>query len=181
MRWMPHIRTNKKPALVQVMACCRQSTSHYLSQCWSSSMSPYGVIGPQWYVDPYGMLIHNTRVLDYDWFKSYLNQMLINLIRPRYPKELDSRYGIYVVDPSWHSQFYWTYSELASHSTPVKGEFGVVLFGFNLWHMSHPCFFCAMNNIPLSLYCTVLYRDRLYFSREYDHRPSVSFMHVTRK
>ena len=27
---------------------CRQATSHYLSQCWPSSMSPYGVTMPQW-------------------------------------------------------------------------------------------------------------------------------------
>ena len=30
--------------LVQVMAWCRQATSHYLSQCWPRSMSKYGVI-----------------------------------------------------------------------------------------------------------------------------------------
>ena len=30
-----------KSTLVQVMAWCHQATSHYLNQCWSSSMSPY--------------------------------------------------------------------------------------------------------------------------------------------
>ena len=30
------------------MAWCRQATSHYLSQCWPRSMSPYGVIRPKW-------------------------------------------------------------------------------------------------------------------------------------
>ena len=34
--------------LVQVMAWCCQATSHYLSQCWPSSVSPYGVTRPQW-------------------------------------------------------------------------------------------------------------------------------------
>ena len=29
--------------LAQVMAWCRQATSHYLSQCWPRSISPYGV------------------------------------------------------------------------------------------------------------------------------------------
>ena len=29
--------------LFQVMAWCRQATSHYLSQCWPRSLSPYGV------------------------------------------------------------------------------------------------------------------------------------------
>ena len=33
---------------VQVMAWCREATSHYLSQCWPISMSPYGITRPQW-------------------------------------------------------------------------------------------------------------------------------------
>ena len=37
-----------KSTLVQVMAWCHQATSHYLSQCWLRSMSPYGIAGPQW-------------------------------------------------------------------------------------------------------------------------------------
>ena len=34
--------------LVQVMAWCSQETSHYLSQCWPSSMLPYNIIRPHW-------------------------------------------------------------------------------------------------------------------------------------
>ena len=30
------------------MAWCRQAASHYLSQCWPRSMSPYGVTRSQW-------------------------------------------------------------------------------------------------------------------------------------
>ena len=30
------------------MGWCRQATSHYLSQCWLSCLSPYGVVRPQW-------------------------------------------------------------------------------------------------------------------------------------
>ena len=48
LRWMPWDLTDDKSTLVQVMAWCRQATSHYLSQCWPSSMSPYGVTRPQW-------------------------------------------------------------------------------------------------------------------------------------
>ena len=40
--------TEDNSTLVQVMAWCRQATSHYLSQCWPRSVSPYGVIRPQW-------------------------------------------------------------------------------------------------------------------------------------
>ena len=48
LRWMPWDLTDDKSTLVQVMDWCHQATSHYLSQCWPSSMSPYGVTRPQW-------------------------------------------------------------------------------------------------------------------------------------
>ena len=37
---------NYKSTLVQVMACCRQAVSYYLSKCWHGSMSLYGVTRP---------------------------------------------------------------------------------------------------------------------------------------
>ena len=46
LRWMPLDLTDDKSTLVQVMAWCRQATSHYLSQCWSSSMMLYGFSWP---------------------------------------------------------------------------------------------------------------------------------------
>ena len=46
--WMSLDFTDDQSTLVQVMAWCRQATSHYLSQCWPRSLSPYGVTGPQW-------------------------------------------------------------------------------------------------------------------------------------
>ena len=45
---MPLDLTDDKSTLVQVVACCRQATSQYLSQCWLRFMSPYGVTRPQW-------------------------------------------------------------------------------------------------------------------------------------
>ena len=52
LRWMPLDLTDGKSTLVQelqVMAWCRQATSHYfLSQCWPRSLSPYDVTRPQW-------------------------------------------------------------------------------------------------------------------------------------
>ena len=47
LRWMPLDLTDDKSTLVQVMAWCRQATSHYLSQCWPRSMSPNGITRPQ--------------------------------------------------------------------------------------------------------------------------------------
>ena len=46
--WMSLDFTDDQSTLVQVMAWCRQATSHYLSQCWPRSLSPYGVTKPQW-------------------------------------------------------------------------------------------------------------------------------------
>ena len=48
LRWMPQDLTDDESTLVQVMAWCRQASSHYLSQCWPRSMSPNGVTRPQW-------------------------------------------------------------------------------------------------------------------------------------
>ena len=48
LRWMPRDLTNDKSTLVQAIAWYHQATSHHLSQCWLSSMSPYGVTRPQW-------------------------------------------------------------------------------------------------------------------------------------
>ena len=53
LRWMPLGFTDDESTLVQVMAWCRQATSHYLSQCWPRSMSPNGVTRPQWFNDDY--------------------------------------------------------------------------------------------------------------------------------
>ena len=46
--WMSLDFTDDQSTLVQVMACCRQAPSHYLSRCWLRSLSPYGVTRPQW-------------------------------------------------------------------------------------------------------------------------------------
>ena len=48
LRWMLLDITDDKSTLVQVMAWCHQATSHYLSQCWPRSLSPYGVTRPKW-------------------------------------------------------------------------------------------------------------------------------------
>ena len=46
--WVSLDHTYDKSTLVQVMAWCRQATSHYLSQCWPRSLPPYGITKPQW-------------------------------------------------------------------------------------------------------------------------------------
>ena len=49
--WMSMDFVNDQSSLVQVMAWCRQATSHYLGQCWPRSMSSYGVIRPHWVIN----------------------------------------------------------------------------------------------------------------------------------
>ena len=46
--WMSLDFIDGQSTLVQVMAWCRQATSHYLSQCWPSSLSPIDITRPQW-------------------------------------------------------------------------------------------------------------------------------------
>ena len=46
--WMSLDYMDDQSTLVQVMAWCREATSHYLSKCWPRSLSPYGVTRPQW-------------------------------------------------------------------------------------------------------------------------------------
>ena len=45
--WMSLDLTDDQSTLVQVMAWCRQATSHYLNQCWPRSQAPYGITWPQ--------------------------------------------------------------------------------------------------------------------------------------
>ena len=46
--WMSLDSTDDLSRLFQLMAWCHQATSHYLSQCWPRSLSPYDVTRPQW-------------------------------------------------------------------------------------------------------------------------------------
>ena len=48
LRWTSLDLNNDKSTLVQVMAWCCQATTHYLNQCWSRSLPPYGVTRPHW-------------------------------------------------------------------------------------------------------------------------------------
>ena len=62
--WMSLGFTDDQSTLVQVMAWCHQATSHYLSQCWPRSLSPYGITRPQWDLNNMiSMYITRARVL----------------------------------------------------------------------------------------------------------------------
>ena len=62
--WMSLYLIDDKSTLVQVMAWCRQATSHYLSQCWPRSMTLYGITRPQWvkdYIEDQQVLLRTTK------------------------------------------------------------------------------------------------------------------------
>ena len=69
---MPQDLTDDRSTLVQVMAWCRQATSHYLSQCWLSSLSPYGVARPQWVNSLRRSDAYMRRWTKQHWFRQWL-------------------------------------------------------------------------------------------------------------
>ena len=101
--WSISRDVDDKSTLVQVMAWCRQATSHYLSQCWPRTMSPYGITWPQW-----------VNVL---WFASLVNE--------RIPIYCNKQWNFVPSDFTW----YWLWHDIpiphilqcirkASHTAP---------------------------------------------------------------
>ena len=68
--WMSLDFTDDQSTLVQVMAWCRQATSHYLVLCWPRSLLAYGVTRPQWdkYLTSCTNIIITFVFLVYHWF-----------------------------------------------------------------------------------------------------------------
>ena len=71
---MPQDLTDDKSTLVQVMAWCRQATSHYLNQCWPRSPMPYGVTRPQ--------CVNSLWPSDDIWYHILVNIGLTNGLSP---------------------------------------------------------------------------------------------------
>ena len=53
--WIRQDLTGDQSTLVQVMAWCRQATSHHLDQWWTIFMLSYGVMKSQWVKDVLGL------------------------------------------------------------------------------------------------------------------------------
>ena len=119
LRWMSLDLTDDKSTLVQVMAWCCQATSHYLSQCWPISLSPYGVTRPQW--------VNMSIQAKNRWFESNLGKItrLVAAIK-------SLRFALFQVKstgppgcPWWRHQME-TFSALlalCAGNSPVTGEF----------------------------------------------------------
>ena len=65
--------------LVQVMAWCRQATSHYLSQCCPRFLSPYGVSRSQWVKVP-RWITSSVSVLNLDTCMYYFGNPWILMV-----------------------------------------------------------------------------------------------------
>ena len=95
-RWMSRDLIDGKSTLVQVMAWCRQARSHYLSQCWSRSMSPNGVTRPQW-------------VNYFSSWKCYVDERHVKL-SSRTLEDSDQQFRVSLKVPwkrNHHCQIYW--------------------------------------------------------------------------
>ena len=75
--WMSLDFVDDQSTLVQVMAWCRQATSHYMSQCWLRSLSSYGVTRPQW-VKP---LYHRNNYRMWVKWASTIQQQNMNCVQ----------------------------------------------------------------------------------------------------
>ena len=76
--WMSLDFTDDQSTLVQVMAWCCQATSHYVSQSWPRSLSPFGVIKPQW-VKPFDITCLRP-IKSWKWCSSFVCILLISFI-----------------------------------------------------------------------------------------------------
>ena len=56
--WTGQVLIGDKSTSIQVMAGCCQAPSHYLNQCWTSFMTQYVVIGPQWVKQASRQVVH---------------------------------------------------------------------------------------------------------------------------
>ena len=119
------------------MAWCHQGTSHYLGQCWPSSMSLYGVTGTQWVNYRHIMTLlsmHHWKLYQlHDWrvsktlmLSEYLFTMIDELqfqhgniiisvthwemkLSISIPKLQGRSTWMFGIDKHFHPTLYWTY------------------------------------------------------------------------
>ena len=92
MIWMSLDFTDDQSTLVQVMAWCRQATSHYLSQCCPSSQSPHCVTRPQC------VLVRKSSGTETEWNKTayteWWNNVASMIVKYNCPNTVNK--GIYI-------------------------------------------------------------------------------------
>ena len=107
--------TNDKSTLVQVMAWCHQTTSHYLSQCWPRSLSPYGVTWPQWVnmhedegqFSPYAVQSEKVKTtLQFLWISAKSWSRVIIL-------QLSCKFGESAQNTYWVNKLTWHFNDIS--------------------------------------------------------------------
>ena len=119
--WMSLDFSDGLSTLVQVMAWCRQATSHYMSQCWPRSLSPYGVTRPQWvngynYLSMLGFkLIHISQRCP--------RRLILLVLKSEYSRTLSIRWQLMTRLPAlpvYQQPQYWFYVMNGSLSSMRK-------------------------------------------------------------
>ena len=105
--------TEDKSTLVQVMAWCCQATSHYLSQCWPRSVSPY-----------MASLGHNElKLCQVEHNNSWISWYFIGLIWQAMTMEMAWRTLRQSGHPCLHNRIQWEYNGLRGENRgPFKGQ-----------------------------------------------------------
>ena len=109
--------TDDQSTLVQVMAWCRQATSHYLSQCWPGSVSPYDITRPQWVF--HAVYYQNRSVWCGQLDAKYSGKLNITPIST----------WIEFIETNWHKaiNFHWIYA-LSTSRPEQNGQYSTHLF-----------------------------------------------------
>ena len=112
-RWVVLDPTDDESKLVQVMAWCHQTTSHFLKQCWPRSMSPYGITRLQWdkadlhsnffIVECVTSQSHNRTTLFYIWIYQLplLIQQLQKLLLDGYSRHCLPNSSVWCIIAEW--------------------------------------------------------------------------------
>ena len=123
-------RTDDKSTLAQVMVWCCQVTRHYLSQCWQSYISPYGVNRPQWakwskliflwvYSDRrHQYLIEYMRIFEcaplvFIWLKWFINTLFLYKFSEICPDDIVGQWEI------------WLFSHICNWAPKTNGILGI--------------------------------------------------------
>ena len=92
------------------MAWCRQATSHYLSQCWPRSMSPYGVTRPQWIKKQSHWMMHCR----------YLSKKNMNVIQTQLYNCLLPPWGLFYCCTSMDMELHQMYTMICDYLSMSK-------------------------------------------------------------
>ena len=117
------------------MAWCHQAPSHYLSQCWPRSLSPYGVTRPQWvksshcksfqdwepvdeiYRRPdiqiscsHCTTSQDTRIASPAMATRWHGPLIFNYLHAKFRRRNINMYLYFVIPPHWHAIDSWNSS-----------------------------------------------------------------------